>query len=132
MSRPWTETAAESRARFVMELEFVQTLSNPGYLAHLAATRVLFAPEFVAYLRYLLYWKRPEYSRFLAWPHCLEFLELLQDEEFRNKFLMDPEIVVKLTKQFENFWKFHRQKTTKRKKVGKHLIVFSFRLNQLK
>jgi hypothetical protein len=48
--KTWTETADEAKARFVTELEFVQCLSNPGYLAHLAATRVLFTPEFVAYL----------------------------------------------------------------------------------
>ncbi len=108
----WTETPSEARARFVAELEFVQMLSNPGYLGHLAATRVLFAPEFVAYLKYLLYWKKPEYARFLIWPHCLEFLELLQGEEFRNKLLMEPDMVAKLTHQFEAFWKFHRLNQT--------------------
>jgi hypothetical protein len=122
----WVETPQEARARFIAELEFVQQLSNPGYLAHLAATRVLFAPEFIAYLRYLLYWKEPEYARFLIWPHCLEFLDLLQNEEFRTKLLMQPgkkkvvslavlmlmfdvkDFAANLTRQFEAFWKFHR------------------------
>jgi mediator of RNA polymerase II transcription subunit 31 len=82
--------------------------SSPGYLAHLAATRVLFSPEMVAYLQYLLYWKQPEYARFLQWPFCLEFLDLLQEDDFRQKLLLNPDFAVALTRQFEFYWRFHR------------------------
>ena len=57
-----------------MELEFVQALANPGYVLHLAATRVLFEPAFVRYLDYLQYWKQPEYAKFILWPSALRFL----------------------------------------------------------
>lgn len=50
-------------------------------------------PAFLAYLKYLLYWKKPEYSRYIVYyvdgvihpryPQCLYFLEKLQDEAFR-------------------------------------------------
>ncbi len=106
--KPWIETPEEARARFVTELEFVQCLSNPGFLAHLAATRTLMTPEFVAYLKYLLYWKQPQYARFLQWPNCLEFLDLLQQEDFRQKLLLNPDFAVQLTRQLEFFWRFHR------------------------
>lgn len=105
----WDETEQEARARFVAELEFVQCLSNVGYLAHLAATRQLFAPEFVAYLKYLQYWKQPQYARFLQWPHCLQFLDLLQDEAVREKLYMDPEYPLLLMRQFENHWRFRNK-----------------------
>lgn len=39
---------------------------------------------FVNYLKYLLYWKRPEYARALKYPQCLHFLEAVQSEEFRE------------------------------------------------
>jgi len=41
----------------------------------------------VNYLKYLLYWKKPEYAKFLKYPMCLYFLDLLQSEEFRRKIV---------------------------------------------
>lgn len=40
---------------------------------------------FINYLRYLQYWREPEYARFLKYPMCLHFLELLQHEAFRRE-----------------------------------------------
>lgn len=37
------------------------------------------------YLKYLLYWKKPEYARYLKYPMCLYFLDLLQYEHFRRE-----------------------------------------------
>lgn len=54
-----------SRARFELELEFVQALANPYYLHLLAQQNVLSQPAFVNYLKYLLYWKDKEYARFI-------------------------------------------------------------------
>lgn len=47
------------------------------------------------------YWKRPDYARFLKYPMCLYFLELLQYEHFRReisnaqcaKFIEDQQLL---------------------------------------
>ena len=56
----------------------------PRHRAGLAQSRVLADPAFAAYLRYLLYWRRPEYAKFVVYPHALALLELLQTPEFRE------------------------------------------------
>jgi mediator of RNA polymerase II transcription subunit 31 len=72
--------------RFELELEFVQALASPAYLHFLATSRVddstggllLQDPAFQSYLKYLFQtWKDPAYSRYLSYPHCLYFLQLL-------------------------------------------------------
>jgi len=71
--------------RFELELEFVQALASPAYLHFLATSRddsdgslLLQDPSFQAYVKYLFEtWSQPEYARFLSFPHCLYFLELL-------------------------------------------------------
>jgi mediator of RNA polymerase II transcription subunit 31 len=65
------------KRRFQTELEFVQALANPYYIncafifavslfhfifAVLAQRDYFKEPTFVNYLKYLLYWKRPEYA----------------------------------------------------------------------
>lgn len=42
---------------------------------------------FINYLKYLLYWKEPEYARFIKYPMCLYFLDLLQYEHFRREIV---------------------------------------------
>jgi mediator of RNA polymerase II transcription subunit 31 len=49
-------------------------LAHGGYLED---------PAFVNYLAYLRYWKEPGYSRYLLYPLCLYYLDLLQHPEFR-------------------------------------------------
>ena len=63
--------------RFELELEFIQCLASPAYLHHLATTGVLQDAAFLEYLEYLQYWKQEEYVKFLSYPHCLYFLDLL-------------------------------------------------------
>jgi mediator of RNA polymerase II transcription subunit 31 len=63
--------------RFELELEFVQCLASPAYLHHLATTGILGETSFIEFLKYLQYWKQPEYVRLLQYPHCLFFLDLL-------------------------------------------------------
>lgn len=70
-----------------MELEFVQCLANPNYLNFLAQRGILRDRSFINYLKYLLYWKEPEYAKFLKYPHCLHMLELLQYEHFRKELV---------------------------------------------
>lgn len=71
--------------RFELELEFVQALASPAYIHFLATSRsetgdcpILQDAAFIGFLKYLRKtWSQPEYSRFLAYPHCLYFLDML-------------------------------------------------------
>ncbi|KAL2016828.1 hypothetical protein VTK56DRAFT_2951 [Thermocarpiscus australiensis] len=74
--------------RFEVELEFVQSLSNPQYLNYLASRKYLTNPAFVAYLDYLQYWTRPPYLKYLTYPTAtLRMLQLLQQEKFRQDII---------------------------------------------
>ncbi|EAU91557.1 SOH1 family protein [Coprinopsis cinerea okayama7 len=89
-----TDPKSANRARFELELEFVQALANPYYLHSLAQQNILEKPAFVNYLKYLLYWKDKDYARFIHYPHALHHLELLQNAQFRaalkkDEFLRD-------------------------------------------
>lgn len=42
------------------------------------------SPDFIAYLKYLQYWRSPKYARFILFPHALYFLHLLQHSTFRD------------------------------------------------
>lgn len=82
------ETEEQTRLRFQVELEFVQCLANPNYLNckllfkkytliniveinstvlfSVLAQRGYFKDQaFVNYLKYLLYWKEPDYAKFI-------------------------------------------------------------------
>ena len=88
MSKSTKETEEQQRLRFQIELEFVQCLANPNYLncgllssclcvpfsklktnrfllPVLAQRNFLNDKTFVNYLKYLRYWKRPEYTKYL-------------------------------------------------------------------
>ena len=43
------------------------------------------SPQFIKYLRYLLYWTHPDYRKFIVYPNTLVFLELLQSKTFRDE-----------------------------------------------
>ncbi|OQR95068.1 mediator of RNA polymerase II transcription subunit 31 [Achlya hypogyna] len=75
--------------RFQIELEFIQCLASPSYLNHLAINRYFEDPAFLNYLAYLKYWKRPEYAKYINYPHALTFLDLLDDEKFRQMIAHD-------------------------------------------
>jgi len=50
----------------------------------------------VAYLNYLQYFSRPEYTKYLMYPGpALKALQLLQQEQFR-KDILSPETVARL------------------------------------
>jgi mediator of RNA polymerase II transcription subunit 31 len=71
--------------RFELELEFVQALASPAYLHFLATSArsddnglpLLQDADFMAFLKYLRYWEEPEYAKYLVYPHCLYFLNVL-------------------------------------------------------
>ena len=68
------------------QLEFIQSLASPAYLHYLATSNYLTDPAFLAYLKYLQYWRQRPYNRFLTYPHCLTFLDLLlTNETFRRE-----------------------------------------------
>ncbi len=83
------------RTRFLVELEFVQCLANPHYLRWLACEGYLREDKFIRYLDYLQYWKNAEYAKFLIYPHCLRFLDLLQHEEFRAQLAAADDLYVR-------------------------------------
>ena len=75
--------AVSTSERLKCDLEFVQNLSNVPYLHYLAQNKYLADPAFQNYLKYLCYWKEPEYQRFLRFPHCLVFLDaLIENKDF--------------------------------------------------
>lgn len=84
-------SALGDRERLVLELEFVQNLCNAKYLHYLAQNRFLQDEKFLIFLRYLRYWKEPQYMRRLAFPQCLAFLDaLIDDESFRKELTVAP------------------------------------------
>ncbi|CAL2029157.1 unnamed protein product [Caenorhabditis brenneri] len=84
------ETAESEKTRFEVECEFVQALANPNYLNFLAQRGYFKEEYFVNYLRYLLYWKQPQYARCLKFPQCLHMLEALQSQQFRDAMAYGP------------------------------------------
>ncbi|KIK09327.1 hypothetical protein K443DRAFT_671822 [Laccaria amethystina LaAM-08-1] len=80
---------AANRAKFELELEFLQALANPFYLHSLAQQNYLEQPSFINFLEYLLYFKEKDYARFVHYPHALHHLELLQHSSFRSKMKKD-------------------------------------------
>lgn len=95
------ETPEEQKKRFEVECEFVQALANPHYLNFLAQRGFFKEKYFLNYLKYLLYWRRPEYARALKYPQCLHFLQAVQNPEFREaiavtanaKFIEDQQML---------------------------------------
>lgn len=79
----------DSKERFLIDLEFVQNLSNPRFLHHLAIQGFLDDPQFLEYLKYLRYWKTPNYVHFLLFPQCLIFLDaIIDNEHFRRELAL--------------------------------------------
>ena len=77
--------------RFELELEFLQSLASPAYLHHLATQGYFQDKSFLVFLKYLQYWKEPEYSKYITYPHCFYFLDLLcENETFRKELVHIP------------------------------------------
>ncbi|GBE81471.1 SOH1-domain-containing protein [Sparassis latifolia] len=107
MSQPEDPRAA-NRARFELELEFVQSLANPFYLHSLAQQNILNQPAFINYLNYLQYWKDKDYARFILYPHALHHLDLLQHAQFRAEIGKDEWREYLNQKQFDH-WRTWRE-----------------------
>ncbi|XP_078446325.1 SOH1 family protein [Wolffia australiana] len=102
----------DGRQRFLLELEFVQCLANPTYIHYLAQNRYFEDEAFIGYLKYLQYWQKPEYVKFIMYPHCLFFLELLQNANFRNA-MAHPASKELVHRQQFFFWKSYRNNRLK-------------------
>lgn len=115
-----SDMKAANRARFELELEFVQALANPFYLHSLAQQNILSQPAFIKFLDYLQYWKEKEYARFIVYviaigycflfgsdlsryPHALHHLDLLQHATFRQEIGKDEWREYLNQKQFDHW-----------------------------
>lgn len=75
---------ARNQQLFSAQLDFVSSLANPAYIAHLAQQGFLRDARFVRYLEHLdTTWHQPEYARFVRYPYALVFLAALQQPAFR-------------------------------------------------
>jgi mediator of RNA polymerase II transcription subunit 31 len=102
----------EERQRFLMELEFVQSLANPHYLQHLAQSRYFEEQCFLDYLRYLEYFRDPKYAQFILYPHCLHFLSLLQEPSFRAALLHESALSFLHNQQLYQ-WRYSGTRSTR-------------------
>lgn len=93
----------DAPTRWEVELEFVQSLANLPYVNYLAQNGYLADPAFQNYLRYLTYWQRPEYAKYLVYPNCLHILTLLQNDEFA-KNIVNPEFMNTLMNDMVSRW----------------------------
>ncbi|KAK4846076.1 hypothetical protein QYF36_012725 [Acer negundo] len=103
----------DGRQRFLLELEFVQCLANPNYIHYLAQNHYFEDEAFIGYLKYLKYWKRPEYVKFIitnGYSHCLYFLNLLQ--RFRSAMAHPATKELAHRQQFY-FWKNYKNNRLK-------------------
>ncbi|KAJ3090461.1 hypothetical protein HK102_003678 [Quaeritorhiza haematococci] len=103
------EPPEHANLRFQIELEFVQCLANPQYLQFLAQQQYFNDEAFVNYLKYLKYWQRPEYAKFIIYPYCLELLELLQHPSFREAVASAETALFIHHKEFYH-WQWYRNK----------------------
>jgi SOH1 len=76
---PNSDPKVANRARFELELEFVQCLANPFYLHSLAQQNILDQPAFINFLEYLLYWKDKDYARFIQLAFLTSSLDVYDD-----------------------------------------------------
>jgi mediator of RNA polymerase II transcription subunit 31 len=86
-----------------------------GLAPVLAAQGYLLDGKFIRYLDYLQYWKEPQYAKFLVYPHCLRFLDLLQHEEIRKLLTEDRTFHLKLLDQQFYHWLYRRRHTQQAK-----------------
>ena len=55
----------------------------PDYIKYLSRKGFFKDEAFLNYLRYLEYWRRPEFFKLLQQPTCLDVLSMLLQEEVR-------------------------------------------------
>ncbi|GAB2235563.1 hypothetical protein Droror1_Dr00025992 [Drosera rotundifolia] len=90
----------------------IMVLKFTYFCTDLAQNRYFEDEAFIGYLKYLQYWQRPEYVKFIMYPHCLYFLELLQNSSFRAAMAHPGNKELAHRQQFY-FWKSYRNNRLK-------------------
>ena len=111
MTKQYHTKDLTQKVRFEIDLDFVQSLANPYQIEYLANSGYFKQKSFVHYLKYLLYWKEPEYIKFIEFPACLYYLDKLQDEKFR-KGCEDKEVMKAIIYQHECYIACYKLKRT--------------------
>lgn len=97
--------------RFLIELEFVQNLANPKYLNYLAQNGYFEQEEFLNFLKYLRYWKQPQYVAHIIFPQCLAFLDsIIDNADFRRELAL-PKFADYVHQQQGSHWMFRESAT---------------------
>ncbi|KAL7411422.1 SOH1-domain-containing protein [Mrakia frigida] len=103
-----------NKLKFELELEMLHALSNPHYLLELSNTGHLESEAFLNFIRYLEYWERKEFVRFVIYPHALHHRRLLLLEPFRQALRTNgQEVVGKLAEGQFQHWRSWRSEKTK-------------------
>lgn len=97
----------ETGERFRAELEFIQSLSNPLYLRHLALEQYHKQESFMNYMKYLQYFRSPPYRKYLTYPNSLHILPLVIHEEFWEYILHHAEFITVMDFQFYGHWLYY-------------------------
>ncbi|KAG6395683.1 hypothetical protein SASPL_141807 [Salvia splendens] len=103
------------KVEFDQANKVLEEMQQKGALhrGYLAQNRYFEDEAFIGYLKYLQYWQRPEYLKFIMYPHCLFFLELLQKfANFRNAMAHPANKELAHRQQFY-FWKNYRSNRLK-------------------
>ena len=79
----------------------------PSRVADLATKGYFDDPAFLGYLDHLAYWTRPEYAKFVHYPHALYFLDQLKRPAFRRA-MANPRAVEHVFQQQYFHWQRHR------------------------
>lgn len=75
----------------------------------MAQNKFLDDQTFLNYLNYLKYWKKPEYSKYIIYPHTFYFLDqLVESEKFRQE-CKKREFTDFIAKQQAFHWQFYRR-----------------------
>ncbi|KAK8834416.1 Mediator of RNA polymerase II transcription subunit 31 [Tritrichomonas musculus] len=94
--------------RFQQELEFVLCLANPRYIYSLAQRNYFGDPNFINFLKYLLYWCKPEYAKYIRFPQAIQFLKYLQDPDFR-KYVSNFNNILHIENTQFKYWEFYQR-----------------------
>lgn len=90
--------------RFYLDLEFVQLLCNAKYLQYLAQNNYFTNDQFMNYIRYLSYWKDPNYAQYIHFPQCLGILDMIIEQKSFRDSLKFPQFVEYLHQQQGSHW----------------------------
>jgi mediator of RNA polymerase II transcription subunit 31 len=82
-----TESPADGKRRFELELEFVCLCADPSYLQFLGSQGLFGQASFIKWLRYLRdTWSKPAYAAHVRFPLGLTHLhQLVEDDSFRER-----------------------------------------------